>query len=100
MFISILVFIAFVLMACSLAYHSYLITFLVQQNKYGRKEEPKKPWEFAEKMVPSHLVKKAKEEKKQTKKNVRSLATLESEAMSSEEKDKLLEALTNEDTTI
>lgn len=51
-------------------------------------------------MVPSHLVKKEEQLDQPEEKQVLPLATLESESMEYEDKMKLIDALTKEDTTI
>lgn len=100
MFINIIVFLSVVILACTCSYHSFVIAQLLKQQPPQRQGLPKKKWKFTEKLVPSHLVKKAEEKEVPEEKKVRSLATLESESMDYEDKLKLLEALAEEDTTI
>lgn len=100
MFINVIVFLSFIVLTCTVSYHSYLLAQLLKKQPAPRKELPKVQWKFPEKLVPSHLVKKAEEEEKRPAQSVRPLSTLESEAMAYEDKVKLIEALAEEDTTI
>lgn len=100
MFITILVFISVVILACTSGYHSYVLAQLLKQQQTTRPGLQKKKWKFTERMVPSHLVKKEEQADLPEEKQVLPLATLESESMEYEDKMKLIDALTKEDTTI
>lgn len=70
------------------------------KNKEEKKQGlVKKQWKFPEALVPRHVVKKVEEEEKKES-SVKSLATLETEKMSYDDKNKLLAALEEEDTNI
>jgi hypothetical protein len=100
MFINIIVFLSFIVLTCTVSYHSYVLAQLLKKQPAQRKELPKVQWKFKEKLVPSHLVEKVEDEEKKPAQNVRPLSTLESEAMEYEDKVKLIDALAQEDTTI